>query len=878
MEDVAPVRVGFSMESLEYSKQELENHPHLKGRRQFVENQMCHMTHILACDEADAERINAQGLCKALWFPTAVPEKFLAAAPVVHQGKAVFCGSVYRGRDNWLKDRNLRSLLVSSVSKEHHTGYPALFDDVNRKCMDFLQQNRAADEAFLLDYLNILRRVRRECFKLWLTQLQTGSAIVNLPHLFKSYAGRVVEAMAAGRPVISWQIPDRPRTSALFEDGKEILLFDQSRPEQLANHIQHIQNDPDFARRIAENALHKVAGFHTAEERIRQVLDWIETGTEPVFSEIEQNLGLKQGRREPLAVGAIASEQDQSSEHQINLDNLIELADVAANRGEYNNTAQYYHKALKCYPDNVSLWNSMGRSARKAGDLVTAQTAFGCAQTLSSNDNSVKRVGVLQKREKDGQQSSSFFVQRVSVRTIDDRINLFRKLCENKKVLHIGCTDNPIFEPETNLHIQLSKFCRQLDGYDIDTQGLELLKQYVPGKYFNDVAQIRDSYDIMLIPETIEHVDDVKSFLEQLSKIEFKKCLITAPNSFLPNDNGNHLKNDGVYVEYVHPDHNCWFSPYTLKNCIQKFTDWNVLQTYLLNNKSMVACLCENVHTWRLSKIPKKMHVYWGNQALSFLRYLTVYSFRKLNPDWQINIYIPSEKYKGAIPWETGELYDGVTFEGKDYSQELFSSEAINIKEVDFSNYPFIKDAPENYKSDLFRWFILSEEGGLYSDFDILYFEPMSNLFFNTEENKNLDLAVCLQKWGHIIGFLLSAPDNPFFKKLLLGCEKFFNTSSYQSISAPMVNKVYPAIHYIRRMFPDLVIQNMPMDVVYAVNHTNIPVIFCSNDLSVLKPETIGIHWYAGHKVSQQFNNELTDGNFLNYDNIIVQKIKEIYP
>lgn len=297
-----------------------------------------------------------------------------------------------------------------------------------------------------------------------------------------------------------------------------------------------------------------------------------------------------------------------------------------------------------------------------------------------------------------------------------------------------------------------------------------------------------------------------------------------------------------------------------------------------VNDQGTVACLCERPLVWELNKIPKKAHFYWGNEVMSFLRYLTIYSFRRLNPDWEVNIYFPLERYKGNIPWETGELYDGVSFKGKDYTQELFNLEGINIREIDFSSYPFIKDAAENYKSDMFRWYILSREGGLYSDVDILYFKPMNYLFFNLKEKKNVDIALCLQEWGHIIGFLLSSEGNPFFKELLLECERFFNDKNYQSISAPMVNELYPTMDCINKMFPDLVFQNMPMNVVYAVAHHNIPEVFCSRDLSCLKPETIGIHWYAGNPVSQEFNNELTAENFLNYDNIIAQKIKEIYP
>ena len=44
---------------------------------------------------------------------------------------------------------------------------------------------------------------------------------------------------------------------------------------------------------------------------------------------------------------------------------------------------------------------------------------------------------------------------------------------------------------------------------------------------------------------------------------------------------------------------------------------------------------------WHLSKIPKIAHFYWGNKVLPYLRYLTLYSFKKYNPDWVVNLYIP---------------------------------------------------------------------------------------------------------------------------------------------------------------------------------------------------------------------------------------------
>jgi len=60
VKDVAPIRVGFLMESLEYDEQDYQVNPRLRGRKELVEHQMRYMTHILAGDEADGERINRQ--------------------------------------------------------------------------------------------------------------------------------------------------------------------------------------------------------------------------------------------------------------------------------------------------------------------------------------------------------------------------------------------------------------------------------------------------------------------------------------------------------------------------------------------------------------------------------------------------------------------------------------------------------------------------------------------------------------------------------------------------------------------------------------------------------------------------------------------------
>ena len=55
---------------------------------------------------------------------------------------------------------------------------------------------------------------------------------------------------------------------------------------------------------------------------------------------------------------------------------------------------------------------------------------------------------------------------------------------------------------------------------------------------------------------------------------------------------------------------------------------------------------------WQLN-IPKIFHVYWGGGVMPYIRFLTVKSFMKYNPDWEIMFWYP--KYPSThVTWPTG--------------------------------------------------------------------------------------------------------------------------------------------------------------------------------------------------------------------------------
>lgn len=281
---VAPVRIGFVSESLSYRPDEYAQWPELKARRERVEERLPYLTHVVTADEKDADEVNARGSACGLWWgaPT-VPERFIADAPgPPSYPYALFYGLLYGERVKFLEHPELRGLLVRPGVPDGRT-YPLLFDALHVAARAALK-SRLPGGLALPAYLALLRGLRRRLFRRWLAALRAGSAVVNLPQFGKFYTGRVVEAMAAGRPVIAWEVPERPRNRALFVDGEEILLYRGSDVTGLAAHIRRILAEPEFAASLVTRARAKLRRLHTTEERVRQILDWVATGRRPEYA------------------------------------------------------------------------------------------------------------------------------------------------------------------------------------------------------------------------------------------------------------------------------------------------------------------------------------------------------------------------------------------------------------------------------------------------------------------------------------------------------------------------------------------------------------------------------------------------------------------
>jgi hypothetical protein len=283
--ELAPVRVGFVLESTRYDAATYAASSHYRTREGTVRHRLKFLTHTVVTDELDAAEIDAAGDVRACWWPQAVPRRFVADRPgAPGTGPAIFRGSLYGDRIALARDRRLDGLLAVRRPLEHGTIYPKLFDRLQMSAAAWAERGLPRPRAASTVHLFLLRRLRRRVFRRWMDALHADPVVVNLPHAVGAYPGRVVEAMAAGRPVVTWDVPGRPRNRSLFEDGAEILLFSGTEPAALASALRRLQRDPTLASTLATNAWQKVRRAHTIERRVQQILAWTDTGEAPVFS------------------------------------------------------------------------------------------------------------------------------------------------------------------------------------------------------------------------------------------------------------------------------------------------------------------------------------------------------------------------------------------------------------------------------------------------------------------------------------------------------------------------------------------------------------------------------------------------------------------
>lgn len=194
----------------------------------------------------------------------------------------------------------------------------------------------------------------------------------------------------------------------------------------------------------------------------------------------------------------------------------------------------------------------------------------------------IKTLPVLMQISRNLPQPGSVFVQQFQEPSMQSviREDYLVDISRGKRVLHFGFLDSPFSEDRIRsgelLHLKLKNVASELYGIDSDQASLDRYRQ-LTGDKDNAAADIQKEiqgevesrwYDIVLLPEIMEHLGNPARALANMKQICLKRretqLCVTVPNAYYA----------GVFLralegeEIVHPEHYYYFSPATLRRLL----------------------------------------------------------------------------------------------------------------------------------------------------------------------------------------------------------------------------------------------------------------------------------------------------------------------
>ena len=138
-------------------------------------------------------------------------------------------------------------------------------------------------------------------------------------------------------------------------------------------------------------------------------------------------------------------------------------------------------------------------------------------------------------------------------------------LSNGRKLLHMGCVDHP---PLIGAKIEAGQYLHKLlvdhvadgtvYGLDNNTEGLRIMEDLGFENLYSNLEKLKDvSFETVLIPDTIEHLQNPGQFLEEVRSLTFQRVVLSVPNAYS-------LENRLFFrSESINSDHRTLHSPYS---------------------------------------------------------------------------------------------------------------------------------------------------------------------------------------------------------------------------------------------------------------------------------------------------------------------------
>lgn len=171
------------------------------------------------------------------------------------------------------------------------------------------------------------------------------------------------------------------------------------------------------------------------------------------------------------------------------------------------------------------------------------------------------------------------------------RVELLEAMARGRAVLHIGCADHAGLIEEKHgrgqwLHGRLGAAASKLTGVDVNADALAVARRMgFEDLWICDVTQPWPdelgegiSYEIAILGEIVEHLDNPVAFLQSLrtqAKGRIQQLAVTVPNAWSIDNLRSVLKGN----EHINTDHRYWFTPFTAAKVLHR-AGWQVQELW----------------------------------------------------------------------------------------------------------------------------------------------------------------------------------------------------------------------------------------------------------------------------------------------------------
>jgi hypothetical protein len=269
---LAPVRVGFVIESLTIHSDEYENN--LQGTKNREDNlamKLPYLTHLVVVDERDVNYAKIPTTFEVASVPESMIDVNLNKKANISD-KVIFYGTLYGERAKWVNVLGERALINPQEGLEEKGGIPQQYESVVRSAFDNMNGKETIPIGYYKRFCDDWMRIRKIMYSNWMNILWEieGYGVLNPPHRTSVLSSRVIESMAAGKVIYSPRMFNG--ADFLFTNGKNILYYESI--EELVDLINSISQEDKY--NIAQNAINIILEKYTTEKMIGRVLKFIE--------------------------------------------------------------------------------------------------------------------------------------------------------------------------------------------------------------------------------------------------------------------------------------------------------------------------------------------------------------------------------------------------------------------------------------------------------------------------------------------------------------------------------------------------------------------------------------------------------------------------